>query len=124
MLTVVIPATDAPPTLARCLLALERSSEAHALEVVSRDSEVHPQIGQVADDGAVERPKPREIERRDGGDASQGALPHLHHRGLALGVAVVRRQPGLQRGVDPAAEGGGVAVGEDGVHRFALEWTE
>ena len=35
MLTVVIPATDAPATLGRCLAALERSSEAHAVEVVT-----------------------------------------------------------------------------------------
>jgi len=34
LLTVVIPATDAPATLARCLAALERSSEAHVVEVV------------------------------------------------------------------------------------------
>lgn len=35
MLTVVIPATDNPATLDRCLAALERSSEAHAVEVVT-----------------------------------------------------------------------------------------
>jgi len=35
LLTVVIPATDAPATLGRCLAALERSSEAHAVEVVT-----------------------------------------------------------------------------------------
>jgi GT2 family glycosyltransferase len=35
LLTVVIPATDAPATLARCLAALERSSEAHVVEVVT-----------------------------------------------------------------------------------------
>jgi GT2 family glycosyltransferase len=34
LLTVVIPATDAPATLGRCLAALERSSEPHAVEVV------------------------------------------------------------------------------------------
>jgi GT2 family glycosyltransferase len=40
LLTVVIPATDAPATLDRCLAALERSSEPHAVEVVTlpRDS--------------------------------------------------------------------------------------
>jgi GT2 family glycosyltransferase len=35
LLTIVIPATDAPPTLRRCLAALERSSEPHAVVVVS-----------------------------------------------------------------------------------------
>jgi GT2 family glycosyltransferase len=35
LLTIVIPATDAPATLGRCLAALERSSEAHAVEVVT-----------------------------------------------------------------------------------------
>ncbi len=35
MLTVVIPATDSPATLGRCLAALARSSEPHAVEVVS-----------------------------------------------------------------------------------------
>lgn len=35
MLSVVIPATDAPATLARCLAALQRSSEPHAVAVVS-----------------------------------------------------------------------------------------
>jgi GT2 family glycosyltransferase len=35
LLTVVIPATDAPVTLGRCLAALQRSSEAHAVEVVT-----------------------------------------------------------------------------------------
>jgi len=35
MLSVVIPATDAPPTLGRCLAALARSDEPHAVEVVS-----------------------------------------------------------------------------------------
>lgn len=34
MLSVVIPATDAPPTLARCLAALARSGEPHEVEVV------------------------------------------------------------------------------------------
>ena len=34
MLTVVIPATDAPPTLDRCLAALGRSGEPHVVEVV------------------------------------------------------------------------------------------
>lgn len=34
MLTVVIPATNAPPTLGRCLAALGRSSEPHVVEVV------------------------------------------------------------------------------------------
>jgi GT2 family glycosyltransferase len=35
LLSVVIPATDAPATLGRCLAALQRSSEAHAVEVVT-----------------------------------------------------------------------------------------
>ena len=35
MLTVVIPATDAPATLGRCLAALRRSSAAHVVEVVA-----------------------------------------------------------------------------------------
>ena len=35
MLTVVIPATDEPPTLPRCLAALARSSEPHAVEVIT-----------------------------------------------------------------------------------------
>ena len=35
MLTVVIPATDAPPTLPRCLAALARSEQAHEVEVVA-----------------------------------------------------------------------------------------
>jgi GT2 family glycosyltransferase len=35
MLTVVVPATDEPPTLARCLAALARSDEPHAVEVVT-----------------------------------------------------------------------------------------
>jgi hypothetical protein len=35
VLTVVIPATDAPATLARCLAALARSDEPHAVEVVT-----------------------------------------------------------------------------------------
>lgn len=35
MLSVVIPATDAPPTLGRCLAALVRSSERHRVEVVT-----------------------------------------------------------------------------------------
>jgi GT2 family glycosyltransferase len=35
VLTVVIPATDAPPTLPRCLAALARSSEPHVVEVVA-----------------------------------------------------------------------------------------
>ncbi len=35
MLSVVIPATDAPPTLERCLAALARSDERHAVDVVS-----------------------------------------------------------------------------------------
>ena len=35
MLTVVIPATDDPPTLSRCLAALERSDEPHSVEVVT-----------------------------------------------------------------------------------------
>lgn len=35
MLSVVIPATDAPPTLGRCLAALERSSERHRVAVVT-----------------------------------------------------------------------------------------
>lgn len=35
MLSVVIPATDSPATLGRCLAALARSSEPHALAVVS-----------------------------------------------------------------------------------------
>lgn len=34
MLTVVVPATDNPPTLPRCLAALARSCEPHAVEVV------------------------------------------------------------------------------------------
>jgi GT2 family glycosyltransferase len=34
LLTVVIPATDNPPTLPRCLAALARSCESHAVEVV------------------------------------------------------------------------------------------
>ncbi|MDP8968848.1 MAG: glycosyltransferase, partial [Actinomycetota bacterium] len=34
MLSVVIPATDAPPTLGRCLAALARCGEQHAVEVV------------------------------------------------------------------------------------------
>ncbi len=34
MLSVVIPATDSPATLGRCLAALARSSEPHAVEVV------------------------------------------------------------------------------------------
>ncbi len=34
MLTVVIPATDSPPTLGRCMAALARSTEPHAVEVV------------------------------------------------------------------------------------------
>ncbi|CAA9527291.1 MAG: hypothetical protein AVDCRST_MAG67-3780 [uncultured Solirubrobacteraceae bacterium] len=40
MLSVVIPATDMPATLGRCLAALERSCEPHAVEVVmaARDS--------------------------------------------------------------------------------------
>jgi len=42
LLTVVIPATDAPPTLARCLVALERSSEAHVVEVVTRPRDYGP----------------------------------------------------------------------------------
>ena len=42
MLTVVIPATDAPATLGRCLAALERSSQAHGLEVVSDPREGGP----------------------------------------------------------------------------------
>ncbi|HWC27584.1 MAG TPA: glycosyltransferase family A protein [Solirubrobacteraceae bacterium] len=35
MLSVVVPATDAPPTLGRCLAALERCGDAHELEVVT-----------------------------------------------------------------------------------------
>ena len=35
MLTVVIPATDEPPTLPRCLAALARSCEPHAVEVIT-----------------------------------------------------------------------------------------
>ena len=35
MLTVVIPATDSPPTLARCLAALGRSDQPHVVEVVT-----------------------------------------------------------------------------------------
>ena len=35
MLSVVIPATDAPPTLERCLAALARSDERHAVNVVT-----------------------------------------------------------------------------------------
>jgi hypothetical protein len=35
LLTIVIPATDRPPTLARCLAALRRSDEPHAVEVVT-----------------------------------------------------------------------------------------
>lgn len=35
MLSVVIPATDAPPTLDRCLAALARSDERHAVDVVT-----------------------------------------------------------------------------------------
>lgn len=35
MLSVVIPATDSPVTLGRCLAALARSSEPHAVEVVT-----------------------------------------------------------------------------------------
>ncbi|HVF77889.1 MAG TPA: glycosyltransferase [Solirubrobacteraceae bacterium] len=42
MLTVVIPATDVPPTLGRCLAALERSSEPHAVEVVTRPRDCGP----------------------------------------------------------------------------------
>lgn len=38
MLCVVIPATDAPATLGRCLAALARSSEPHAVEVVTDPS--------------------------------------------------------------------------------------
>lgn len=36
MLTVVIPATDRPATLSRCLAALERTREAHVVEVVTQ----------------------------------------------------------------------------------------
>ena len=35
LLTVVIPATDTPATLGRCLAALHRSSEPHEVEVVA-----------------------------------------------------------------------------------------
>lgn len=35
MLTVVVPATDEPPTLARCLAALARSDEPHRVEIVT-----------------------------------------------------------------------------------------
>jgi len=35
LLSVVIPATDAPPTLGRCLAALARSDERHAVDVVT-----------------------------------------------------------------------------------------
>lgn len=42
MLSVVIPATDAPPTLGRCLAALERSGEPHAVEVVTRPHDCGP----------------------------------------------------------------------------------
>jgi len=42
LLTVVIPATDNPDTLGRCLAALERSSEAHAVEVVTQPRDRGP----------------------------------------------------------------------------------
>ncbi len=42
MLTVVIPATDAPLALAGCLAALERSCEAHTLEVVTAPARCGP----------------------------------------------------------------------------------
>lgn len=42
MLSVVIPATDAPVTLGRCLDALARSSEPHAVEVVTAPSGCGP----------------------------------------------------------------------------------
>jgi GT2 family glycosyltransferase len=42
VLTVVIPATDAPATLERCLAALERSTEPHAVEVVTDPRLVGP----------------------------------------------------------------------------------
>ena len=42
MLTVVIPATNAPPTLDRCLAALERSDEAHGVEVVTEPRDGGP----------------------------------------------------------------------------------
>jgi GT2 family glycosyltransferase len=42
VLTVVIPATDAPATLERCLAALGRSSEPHAVEVVTDPRHVGP----------------------------------------------------------------------------------
>ena len=42
MLTVVVPATDMPPTLERCLAALARSSEPHRVEVVSAPHDSGP----------------------------------------------------------------------------------
>jgi hypothetical protein len=36
LLSVVIPATDSPATLSRCLAALERCDEPHKLAVVTR----------------------------------------------------------------------------------------
>ena len=42
MLTVVIPATDNPATLPRCLAALARSDAAHALEVVTTPARSGP----------------------------------------------------------------------------------
>ena len=42
MLSVVIPATDAPPTLGRCLAALGRSTEPHEVEVVTAPAGTGP----------------------------------------------------------------------------------
>ena len=42
-----------------------------ALKVAACDPEIDPQVGQVADDRAVELAKPGEVERGDGGDAAQ-----------------------------------------------------
>jgi GT2 family glycosyltransferase len=42
LLSVVIPATDQPPTLARCLAALEGSDEPHTVEVVTSPARSGP----------------------------------------------------------------------------------
>ena len=48
MLTIVIPATDRPPTLARCLAALGRSDEPHAVEVVTAPADAGPAAARTA----------------------------------------------------------------------------
>ena len=84
MLTVVIPATNAPPTLDRCLAALERSGEPHEVEVVRSRATADP-------------PRPASRRRPDGRRDRRLRRRRLevHPDALRRLREVLERDPGL-----------------------------